>query len=94
MRPVSVPGRAAAFLLMVWVLPVAADSPGPATRLSAALGGCLGDGMSDAGGIGHGRFEHTAPRRLGRAEQYRRQVTEGRVTLAGLPRRRTHATQR
>jgi hypothetical protein len=51
-----------------------ADGVSPAARLSAALGGALGDGMSDAGGLGHGSVNSTVEPRIGRAEAYRRRV--------------------
>jgi hypothetical protein len=52
----------------------AAETPDRGSTLSAALGGALGDGMSDAGGIGHGRLGPAAGSRPGRSESYRRQV--------------------
>ena len=51
-----------------------AGSASPAARLSAALGGAMGDGMSQAGGIGHGSVSSTVEPRLGRGEAYRRRV--------------------
>lgn len=54
--------------------PAAAESPDRGSTLSAALGGALGDGMSEAGGIGHGRLGPAAGSRPGRSESFRRQV--------------------
>jgi hypothetical protein len=51
-----------------------ADSVSPASRLSAVAGGAMGDGMSDAGGMGHGSISATVEPRLGRSEAYRRRV--------------------
>jgi hypothetical protein len=51
-----------------------ADEVGHAARLSAALGGDLGDGMSNAGAIGHGCINSMAEPRVGRSEAYRRRV--------------------
>jgi hypothetical protein len=45
----------------------------PAASLSAALGGSLGEGMLDAGGVGHGRLT-VAALRLARSEAFRRHV--------------------
>jgi hypothetical protein len=52
-----------------------ADGVSPAARLSAALGGALGDGMRDAGGLGHGSVNSTVGPMVGRSEAYRRRVT-------------------
>lgn len=68
--------QAAAVVVFFIALPThaLADVVSPAVRLSAALGGALGDGMSDAGGIGHGSMNSTVEPRLGRSEAYRRRV--------------------
>lgn len=45
-----------------------------AAKLSAALGGFQGDGMSDAGGAGHGRYDADVELRPGRNDAFRKQV--------------------
>ena len=47
-----------------------------AAKLSAALGGSLGHGMSEAGSAGHGRFVGGVELRPGRNEAFRKQVFE------------------
>lgn len=59
---------------------------GPAARLTAALGGSLGDGMCDAGWIGHGLLTLGSERRLGRGETYRRRLAASVQTSAGAQR--------
>ena len=68
--------RAAALAALIGALPnhACADDVGPAARLSAALGGDLGDGMSNAGVIGHGSMNSTVEPAPGRSEVYRRRV--------------------
>jgi hypothetical protein len=61
------------------------DYVGPAARLSAALGGSLGDGMRDAGSMGHGPLMLASERRLGRGEAFRRRVA-GTQLSAGAQR--------
>lgn len=56
---------------------VLAEPSDRAETLSAALGGELGDGMSQAGGIGHGMLGRTPEPRMGRSELFRRQVARG-----------------
>lgn len=68
--------RTAAIVVLTLVLSsqlLAADFP-PAAKWSVALGGPLGDGMSDAGGVGHGRFVPAVQLREGRTDAFRKQV--------------------
>lgn len=86
MRPNQNLVQAAAAFVFFIVLPThaLADGVGPAARLSAALGGAMGDGMSDAGEIGHGSIKSTVEPRLGRSEVYRRRVALDAQLAASL----------
>src|SRR5687767_6554981 len=68
--------QAAAVTVFIFALPThaLADGVSPAARLSAALGGEMGDGMSNAGGMGHGSVTATVEPRVGRSEAYRKRV--------------------
>lgn len=78
MRTTRFPRYAAALaLLMGYHLPLQSVAADRATALSAALGGGMGDGMSDAGGMGHGKLGPATEPRLGRSESFRRQVARG-----------------
>jgi hypothetical protein len=83
--------QAATAAVFLVALPTHAPAHGvsPAARLSAALGGTLGDGMSEAGGMGHGSVSSTVELRLGRGEAYRRRVALDAQQAAGVRERRT-----
>jgi hypothetical protein len=68
--------QAAAMAVLGAGLPASVPAAGgdAASRLSAALGGPLGDGMQDAGGMGHGKVDSTVELRPARTDVYRRQV--------------------
>src|SRR5688500_15690258 len=68
--------HAAALAAFSGVLPIhaLADGMRTAAGLSAALGGSLGDGMADAGSMGHGKLDSAVEFRPGRSEAFRRRV--------------------
>src|SRR5687768_15538371 len=76
MRTTQKQVQAAAFAVLIFALPThaLADGASPAARLSAALGGAMDEGMSNAGGMGHGSVSVSVELRLGRSEAYRRRV--------------------
>jgi hypothetical protein len=87
--------QAAAMAVFIFAVPThaLADGGSPAARLSAALGGAMDDGMSRAGGMGHGRVNVTVELRLGRSEAYRRRIAlEAEPARRALTVRRTAAT--
>jgi hypothetical protein len=81
-----VQAAAVAFVLISLPTHALADNVSPAARLSAALGGALGDGMCNAGGMGHGGVSSTVEVRLGRSEAYRRRVALDAGRTAGIER--------
>jgi hypothetical protein len=59
---------------------------GVAEKLSMALGGSMGDGMSRAGGVGHGKVDTEVVRRPGRSDVFRRQVALSSVAALSTQR--------
>jgi hypothetical protein len=87
--------QAAAIAAFFFAVPThaLADGGSPAAKLSAALGGAMDDGVSHAGGLGHGRVNVSVELRLGRSEAYRRRVAlEAERARRALTVRRTAAT--
>jgi hypothetical protein len=87
--------QAAAFAVLIFALPThsLADGASPAARLSAALGGAMEEGMSNAGEMGHGSVSVSVELRLGRSEAYRRRIAlEAERARRALTVRRTAAT--
>jgi hypothetical protein len=71
---VHIPAAAMAFFFVAPPTYAQVEAVSPGARLSAALGGSLGDGMLAAGSMGHGSVNSIVEPRLGRSEAFRRRV--------------------